>query len=390
MDIRTRLRRSLRATLAALATLIAGLSACARHPQATEPPAVPVYSVVVAAAGENEARAFAAEVRPHHEAPVGFRVPGKLVTRIVELGTVVHKGDLLAQLDPNDLALEAGNLASRLAEARRADEFLGRELARYRDLHEHNLISDAELDRHESDSREAHERALALAAQLEVARNAAGYANLRADRDGLISALLADPGQVLSAGQPVVAIADSSDREVDFDVPETLVADVHPGAVVRIALWGTSRPILKAKVRDLAQAADRATRTFRVKASLPGDAPVKLGMSATAYLELPADGAVRVPSPALVQPSTPQPHGAEVWVIDASHHVHPVPVELLEFLPDEQAAVRGVAPSSRIVTAGLRRLTSGQPVVLLDIPPGDPTASAAAVDDAEARLAKLP
>lgn len=335
-------------------------------------------------------RSFAAEIRPHHEAPIGFRVGGKIVNRFVELGAIVHRGERLAELDPIDLALDETSLASRLAEARSENDFQARELARYRELRAHDQISEAELDRHESTNREAHERVLSLEAQTQLARNAHGYATLRADRDGIISAVLADPGQVVVAGQGVVAIADSGVPEVHFDVPENLVLRTKPGDRIRVAIWPESQAAISATIRDVAQQADSATRTFRVKAVIQDNARPALGTSATAYVEFPSDTAVSIPSTSVEQPQVPRPSGAQVWAVDSSGHVQPISVELIGFLPHQRVAVRGLAPHTRIVTAGLRRLHPGDRVTLLDIPPTNPVASEAAIAATEAGLARVP
>lgn len=376
---------------APLGILLVPLSGCGHSSTADEVPGVPVYSMVVASSAEATTRAFAAEIRPHHEALVGFRVPGKLLARLVELGTLVHKGDRLAQLDSSDLALEETSLASQFTAARSADDFLARELERYRDLRTRDLIGEAELDRHDSESRQAHERTQSFEAQLHAARNASSYATLRADRDGVVTNVIADPGQVVAAGQPVIALADAADREVQFDIPENLVAALSAGATIRVSLWVAPRESFAAIVRDIAPLADSATRTFRIKAVLPVNAPARLGMSATAYVEATtAASAVSVPASAILQPQTPTPRGAEVWIVDSAERVRAVPVEILEFLPHEQVAVRGLGVHSRIVTAGVQRLHAGERVALLDIPPTDTFASQAAIAAAHARLAKLP
>ena len=113
----------IRFSWAPLGILLVPLSGCGHSSTSDEVPGVPVYSMVVESPAEATTRAFAAEIRPHHEALVGFRVPGKLLARPVELGTLVHKGDRLAQLDSSDLALEETSLASQLAAARSADDF---------------------------------------------------------------------------------------------------------------------------------------------------------------------------------------------------------------------------------------------------------------------------
>lgn len=320
-----------------------GLAACSEAP----PPAAVIPVVKTLVVGETAAdsvRSYSGEVRARRETTLAFRVGGKIVERRVDTGAAVKAGQALARLDAADLALQAGQ-----AEAQHT--LAAAEARRYRDLRARNFVSQAALD--------ARETALQAAeAQAALARNQAAYAVLRADRDGIIAQVLAEPGQVVSAGQGVFRLAEAGEIEVAIAVPETQLAGLAPGAAAEVRLW-TGREPLSGRLRELSAVADPATRTYAARVSLvaAGAAPA-LGSTATVrFTQAPRPGLV-IPLSAVFQ----QGGGHAVWLVGADATATLRPVEVAAYGDDGALIAAGLAAGERIAAAGVHKLTAGQQV----------------------------
>ena len=313
------------------------------------------------------ARSFAGEVRARIETPLSFRVGGKLLERKVDVGDRVRKGQLLAILDGNDYHLAVQGLKAQLASAQADSTFLRDDLARYRELLAQQVISPPEFERHETAYTTARERTAALEAQLGQALNQLTYNELHADRDGMVTALAVEAGQVLAAGQAVVTLAQLDEKEIHFDVPEHRLPEIQRQQVVNVSLWADDNRRLKAKIREIASAADPTSRTYRVKASLLGGMDAaQLGMTATVHIAANTASRIAVPLSAVYTPQN-QPNHPLVWLVDEqAATVKSVPVRLGETLAGERVAVDGLAAGQLLVSAGVQRLAEGQAVRLPD------------------------
>jgi multidrug efflux system membrane fusion protein len=313
------------------------------------------------------ARSFAGEVRARIETPLSFRVAGKLLKRKVDVGDRVRKGQLLAILDGNDYHLAVQGLKAQLASAQADSTFLRDDLARYRELLAQQVISPPEFERHETAYTTARERTAALEAQLGQALNQLTYTELHADRDGVVTALNVEAGQVLAAGQAVVALAQLDEKEIHFDVPEHRLPEIQRQQAVNVSLWLDDNRLLKAKIREIASAADPTSRTYRVKATLlEGLDAAQLGMTATVHIAANTASRIAVPLSAIHTPQN-QPDHPLVWLVDEqAATVKSVPVRLGETLAGERIAVDGLAAGQLLVSAGVQRLAEGQAVRLPD------------------------
>lgn len=339
------------------------LTACSRSAPEPEPIRA-VRTVIVAMDSAVASREFAAELRARSEARLGFRVGGKLVARPAEVGQRVRAGQVLAQLDPEDLrqGQDAARAALRAAQANH--EIAAAELERFKGLRDQGFISAAELDRRTLALTSAKAQLDQAQAQATVQRNQAAYATLLATGPGVVVATEAEPGQVVAAGAAVVRLALDGPRDAVFAVPEDSVAPMQallgrPGAL-QVRLW-SSGAVVPATLRELAAAADPVTRTFQAKADL-GGAAVQLGQTATVLLRAaPAPGLVKLPLTAVtrVQDKT------SVWVVDgAAMTVRPVTVDVAG-AEDNTALIRaGLSAGQRVVTAGVHTLSPGQKVRL--------------------------
>ena len=182
---------------------LAIISACAKH---EPPPAAvrPVALVQVSVSGSDAASVFAGEVKPRHEADLGFRISGKVIARSVDVGARVRKGQVLARIDPTDVSLQAEAAKAAAAAARTDLSFAQAEYQRYQGLFAQKFVSANALDQKKNAFETARAKLEQAEAQLSVSRNQAAYASLVAERDGVITAVNVEAGQVVSAGQAVM------------------------------------------------------------------------------------------------------------------------------------------------------------------------------------------
>jgi multidrug efflux system membrane fusion protein len=339
---------------------LALLLACSRPPVAPDPVRA-VKVMTVSATGVQARLEFAGEVRPRVESRLGFRVGGKITQRLAEVGQHVKAGALLAQLDPQD-----DRLASDVARAQVAAAATNRDLAaadykRFVTLREQNFISGAELERRETTLKAAQAQLEQAQAQFSAQGNQQRYTNLVADASGVITAVEAEPGQVVSAGMSVVRIAVDGPRDVVFSVPEDKVAAVLPGSQVVVRPWASSTE-LRGRIREVAASADPATRTYPVKVSLEGDTQPALGATVTVLPQVLSHAGmqvIKIPTSALRQ----EGQGSAVWVLDrATMTVRSQPVQVATADGNDAVIAAGLLPGMQVVTAGVHVLSPGQKV----------------------------
>jgi membrane fusion protein, multidrug efflux system len=346
-----------------LLTLVAG---CINQP-ATQTIARPVRVVRVGEQPEAGFISYAGELKARYETKLSFRVSGKIVARHVEVGARVRKGQLIAEIDPTDYQLTAQGLTAQLAAARAERDFARGDVKRYQELLDQKFISPAEYDRRETLYKTARDRVKALEAQLQQARNQIGYTRLCADRHGVITAREVEAGQVVIAGQPIVAVSELGDKEVVIAIPESRIAGVQAGEEVAVKLWADGGRRFKGRTREIAPSADPASRTYRVKITLlEGKDIAQLGMTATVYVATPGTHEIAIPHAAVFS-SQNEPSAARVWVVDeATYTVRSLPVKLGAPVGDERVVTAGLSKGQLIVMAGVTRLIEGQAVQLVE------------------------
>ena len=342
------------------------LAACSPPPPAPEPVrAVRVMTVAADAAGG--VQEYAGEVRARAESRLGFRVAGKMTARQAEVGQRVRLGQPLAQLDPSDLKLQQDAALAGLRAAQAAFDFAAADFKRYEELRAQGFISGMELERRETTLKSARAQLEQAKAQADVQGNFAAYAVLTASASGIVTATEAEVGAVLSAGTPVLRLAHDGPRDVVFSVPEDAALGIRAllgrRDALRVRPWGQAGT-LPATVREVAAAADPATRTFLVRADL-GAAPVQLGQTLTVQLDLPRrDAAARLPLTAVMR----QQGQTAVWVLDpASMTVKVQPIVVAGADGNSVMVASGLQSGQRVVTAGVHTLTPGQKVKLYDV-----------------------
>lgn len=338
------------------------LSACSKAPPAQEE-VRPVRVMTVAPAATTLAAELSGEVRPRVESRVGFQVAGRITQRRVEVGQRVKSGQVLAVLDAADYQLGAAAAKAQLAAAQVDRDQQRVDFKRFEELNRQGFISGAELERRRAALDAAEARFEAAAAQASVSGNQATYATLRAPEGGVVTSIDAEVGQVVAAGQSVVRIAQSSEKEVLVALPESRFDQLRRIPEVRVSLW-SGRAELRGRVREIAPIADTATRTYPARIALI-DAPadVALGMTATVRFEAPLpQPVITVPMQALLR----EGDATYVWKLDAARtRVSRHAVQVATIAGNDLVIANGVAPGDVLVTAGVHLLKEGQQVKLL-------------------------
>jgi len=320
-----------------------------------------VRIAMVKPAGASE-RAFTGIISARVQGNLGFRVPGKVIERLVDAGQDVRAGQPLMRLDQEDLALaltareDAVAAARALAAQARADE------ARYRQLVAVGWVARQRYDQAKAAADSAQAQLAAAEAKADVARNEAGYSRLLADADGTVVETLAEPGQVVAAGQTVVKLAHAGPREATVNLPETVRPAIGTSAQARV-YGGASAPT-PARLRQLSDAAEAASRTYEARFMLDGEASrAPLGATVTVTLSTgPTSDAVEVPLGALYD------HGQSsgVWVVDAQSSSLSFRAVRVRRLAAETALVSGLDSGERIVALGANLLHDGERVHIAD------------------------
>ncbi len=347
--------------LAALAFVLL-LAACSK-PVPSEEPLRAVKVMVVAADGIHSGLEYAAEVRPRTESRLGFRVNGKLLRRMVDVGQHVSAGQPLAQLDAQDYKLSVDAAKAQFAAAVANRDLAASDFKRFKDLRDQNFISAAELERRDVALKAAQSQVDQAQAQLSAQGNQSAYTTLVADAAGVVTSADAEPGQVLAAGTPVVRIAQDGARDVVFSVPEDKVSQVKLGSDVEVHMW-SGNAVYQGKVREVSASADPVTRTFAIKVGLVSADVLPLGTTVSVVpraLDRSGPAVIKLPTSALQHDGK----SVAVWVLDrTSMTVRLQPIVIATADGNEVVIQTGLQPGMEVVVAGVHVLSPGQKVTV--------------------------
>lgn len=360
---RVKLRHSGLSSSRAIAalSLLSLLVACSKPVEKTED-VRPVRVVTATNTTSDVAFELSGEVRPRIESRLGFRVGGKIVQRKVELGTVVKRGQLLMQLDPQDLLLAQTQAKAALTAAESNRDLAQADLKRYQELRAKNFVAAAILDSKEVAYKAAQASFEQAVAGFKNQSNQAGYATLIADVDGVVTGIDAEVGQVVAAGTPVVRVAQTGEMDVVVGIPENKINTIRQMSDIRVGLWADPTLVLPGKLRELSPVADAVTRTYLAKVSLPADAKdVRLGMTANVSFVAPNPAPVfKLPTTALFQDKGQ----TAVWIVSGGA-VKLVSVKLAGASGEDVLIAGGISSGQQVVTAGVNLLKQGQKVSIL-------------------------
>jgi RND family efflux transporter MFP subunit len=350
-----------------LFVLLANLAACKKQEAAAPQEVRPVRTVTVEPKEAGETLSLTGEIQPRYQADLGFRVNGKILERPADVGTQVKKGDLLARLDPQQYRQE---FEVTKAEVAKADAEVTRSQAqeyRQRELLKNGHTTQVAYDQALKTFKTAQAQADAARAKQVQASENLGYTDLKADADGVISAIGAEPGQVVSAGQMVVRLAQPGEREAVFNVAEATFKNPPKNPTVAVEL--VSNPDIKTtgKVRYVSPQADPTTRTFTVRVSLPEAPPqMRLGANVVGSVTVNEGQVVSIPASALFQKDG-QP---AVWIVSKDGTVQLKPITVARYQGDSVVVGGGLLQGDVVVTGGVQKLLPGQKVRLMQASAG--------------------
>jgi RND family efflux transporter MFP subunit len=342
-----------------LAFLAVALAGCNDKVAEKTAPERPVLVATVHYEAESPERSFVGTIKPRIETDMGFRVPGKVAKRLVEVGQTVEVGQPLATLDEIDLRLQAEQAEAEfhaatgvLAQAAAAEQ-------RAKDLRAKGWATDAQLDQAKAAADEARARLNRAERSVDLTKNSLSYATLEADTRGVVTATLIDAGQVVASGQTAIRVARFAEKEAVVAIPETLIGRAKDGTAA-VTLWSEPDKKYAAKLREIAPSADSATRTYLAKFSLPdaGDR-VSLGMTATLTLADPSTQRVaRVPLSALFS----EGGDPSLYIVDAQGEVALKPVAVKSYESNDVVISGGVEEGAKVVVLGVQKLDPAQKV----------------------------
>ncbi|MBV8470712.1 MAG: efflux RND transporter periplasmic adaptor subunit [Burkholderiaceae bacterium] len=344
------------------------LSACGRKETEAFEDVRPVRTVVAGRSDGSVGASYSGEIVSRYESVLGFRAAGRVVSRLVEIGSQVKRGQPLMRLSPEqevqgvaaaDADVDAAR--SRLDQARidlkRTEQLLARQFASQAELDQQKLL----VQQYESQLRAAGARRIAAA-------NQEGYTVLVADRDGVVTALMAETGQVVAAGQPVVTVAADGEREVSINIPESRVDELRRAKTLSVSVWAHPGQGWEGSLRELAPNTDSVTRTYSARISIKKPDPdmLRLGMTASvAVRDIEGPSAIRLPLTAIVDKASER----QVWVVDSkTSRVSLRTVALGSAQDDSIAVLSGLVGGETVVSAGVHMLQAGQRVDVLAAP----------------------
>jgi RND family efflux transporter MFP subunit len=337
---------------------VAAFAGCKKEQEA--PPPRPAFTMLIEPSAALD-MVFSGTVQPQVQTPVGFRVIGRMISRPVNAGDRVEKGETLAAIDPLALEMAARAATANLASARAQFDNAAATEIRQAALLEKKTASQAAFDTAEQERAAAQANMEQAEANLAKAREQLSYAVLKADYSGIVTATYAEVGQTVSPGQPILAIAEPTRRDAVIDAPEKIIDALRLGQDFDIALQIDPTRTVVGTVREIAPESDLVTRTRRVKIAL-GDPPESFRIGATIFARLAtgANATIRIPDSSVLRDGG----RAQVFVVDPASSK--VALRDVDIAPDRMAGrwiVRaGLKSGERIVTAGVHRLKAGEQV----------------------------
>ncbi len=353
-------RLQLCCTLLAFSALAGG---CSREPETAIPDIRPVRTVTVEKQDLGDTVVLTGQVRARDEASLAFRIGGRMIERRVNLGDRVQAGQTIAKLEPLD---EQNALRSAQAALNSANGIVTRtrnDFERQQTLLRQGHTTRVRFDQAQQELQTAESKVKDAQAQLQMAQDRLSFTELKADAPGVITAVSAEPGEVVQAGRAIVQVARDGGRDAIFDVPASVLRAAPADTEVTVSLADDPRVQAIGLVREVAPQADPITRNFQVKVGLKNPpAAMRLGSTVTGSSQLPSASVVALPASALTKFN----NKPAVWVVDKTAGA--VAIRTVEVTRHEPASViisGGLENGDIVVTAGVQALYPGRKVRLL-------------------------
>ncbi|NKJ70964.1 efflux RND transporter periplasmic adaptor subunit [Rhizobium leguminosarum bv. viciae] len=351
----------IRPKIVALMMGTALISSCTPQEESKEEAPRPVLSMTVKQTSSSSL-SLTGTIEPTIETELGFRILGRMIARNVNVGDLVKKDDVVAAIDPLALELAVRNAQS---DVENSDAQLRNAVTteqRQRALLESRSGTEASLEEAEQARRTAAAAVAKAQANLDKATEQLGYAQLRAEFDGVVTATSAEVGQVVSAGQTIATIARPDKRDAVVDVPQAAAQKLKIGAPFEVTLQLDPTIRTSGIVREIAPEAETSTRTSRTKIAL-SDPPAtfRLGSVISASATIAADPQIVLPSSAILVGSD----GPSVWIVDAPARKVSLRRVKIDGDVEDGGTVRvseGLAPGERVVVAGVHKLEDGRAI----------------------------
>jgi multidrug efflux system membrane fusion protein len=325
--------------------------------------APPVKALVVPEPVTERVLTYSGVIAPRIESTLGFRVSGKITERYVNVGDEVKAGQKIAKLDEKDLKLAENSAHAAVASAKTRFEVARDALNRAKFLLQSRFIAQSAVDQRQLEFHSAQSALNSAQDQLDQAINATSYALLLADENGIVTSVRAEPGQVVAAGQAVITLAHSNDLEASVAVPEQKIVKLNNGQPALISLWSAPDIKSEGRIREIAGAADTASRTYAVRVTIAKPVPqMRIGMTAAVAFRIPQDSpAVIVPITALVR----EEYKTIAFVADKdTQTVARRDVEAARITDEGVLVKAGLKPGEILITGGVQFLQNGMKVRL--------------------------
>jgi len=346
----------------AIALVAAG---CGQKDAAVHEAVRPVRSTVVGASHGSVGATYSGSIQARYESKLGFQASGRIVARLVEVGSQVKRGQPLARLDPAQETLHVVAATADVEAAKSRVEQNRVDLQRAEQLLAKKFASQAEIDQQRLALAQAESQLEAALAQRSIRVNQRSYTTLVADRDGVVTGISAEAGQVVSAGQPIVTVAADGEREVVVSIPESRVDELRQAKSLQVSVWAQPGKTYPGALRELAPDTDSVTRTYSARITVKNaDSALRLGMTASVFApDVEGSRAIRLPLTAIYYKGG-QPL---VWVVDTStSQVATRAVNLGAAQNDHVLVTSGLVGGETVVTAGVHMLHAGQKVKVVD------------------------
>jgi len=344
------------------------VTGCARKEETPYEEVRPVRAVIAGLSSGSVGASYSGEILARYESKLGFQASGRVVARLVEVGSQVKRGQVLMRLDP---AQEVLHVVAAVADVEAARSRVAQnkvDLERSEQLLARKFASQAEVDQQRLALSQAESQLKAAIAQQSIKQNQRDYTTLIADRAGVVTAINAEAGQVVGAGQPVVTVAADGEREVLVSIPESRVDELRRARSLRITIWALPGKSYSGALRELAPDTDSVTRTYSARISVKdADIDLRLGMTASVYApDVEGSDAIRLPLTAIYDKDG-QP---QVWLIDPNTtQVALRAIKLGAVQNDTVLVAGGLSGGETVVTAGVNMLHPGQRVKMPAVVP---------------------